>query len=99
MASTLVVLDLSSCYLSSLPSELALCTALEELNVANNQLGSLPSWLGELSSMRVLVVDGCNLHNLPPDLVAVRSLHTICGKSPVALSSRSRADVQHVATG
>src|ERR1700712_4086188 len=53
LASTLVVLDVSSWQLSSLPAELALCTALEELNVANNPLGALPPWLGDLTSMRV----------------------------------------------
>jgi Leucine-rich repeat (LRR) protein len=93
LASTLVVLDVSSCQLSSLPAELALCTALEELNVANNPLGALPPWLGDLTSMRVLVIDGCGLHTLPAELVAVRGLHTICGGCRALLNTLCYADI------
>lgn len=62
---SLLVLDVSSTGLDSLPSCLSECSQLEELNVSGNKLGSLPTWLGELSKLRVLIADGVELASIP----------------------------------
>ncbi|KAI9608619.1 hypothetical protein H4Q26_004804 [Puccinia striiformis f. sp. tritici PST-130] len=50
IAATLVVLDISECGLTSLPSAIAHCEVLEELNVSGNVLasGELPVFLSNL---------------------------------------------------
>ncbi|KAJ9117600.1 hypothetical protein QFC22_004450 [Naganishia vaughanmartiniae] len=78
VASTLVVLDLSSNLMLNLPPLLARCHSLEELNISENPLVSLPSWMGELTNLRMLIADGCGLKSLPGDMVRARLLHTIC---------------------
>ena len=81
LAPSLVVLDLSSNYLSFLPESLQNCTSLEELNLSENPIRVLPGWVGELTGLRMLVVDGCGLQSLPSEIAALHSLHTICGMS------------------
>ncbi|KAJ9098259.1 hypothetical protein QFC21_004588 [Naganishia friedmannii] len=78
VASTLVVLDVSSNLMLDLPPLLARCHALEELNISENPLVSLPCWMGELTNLRMLIADGCGLKSLPGDMVKARLLHTVC---------------------
>lgn len=80
VASTLVVIDISNNLLLDLPSSLARCHALEELNVSENPVLTLPSWMGELTNLRMVMADGCGLKTLPAELAKARMLHTICGE-------------------
>ena len=81
LASTLVVLDLSSNCLPSLPEGLQLCVYLEELNVSKNPLGYLPPLIEKLVALRVLVIDGCGMQNLTPEIAQLTNLHSLCGTS------------------
>lgn len=66
IAANLVVLDISDVGLNSLPSAIALCDALEELNVSGNVMinGELPSFLSHLTSLKVLAADRCGLYQI-----------------------------------
>lgn len=90
VASTLVVLDVSSNLMLDFPPFLARCHSLEELNLSENPLISLPCWMGELTNLRMLIADGCGLKSLPEDMIKARLLHTICGKSAVRRKSNQR---------
>ncbi|KAL7417768.1 hypothetical protein BDY24DRAFT_411722 [Mrakia frigida] len=78
LLSTLVVLDVSSCNLSSLPEELSNLYVLEELNVSNNPLGSLPPSLSQLHTLRVLSANETGCSALPATFAALQNLHTLC---------------------
>ncbi|GAA6019933.1 hypothetical protein JCM11491_006711 [Sporobolomyces phaffii] len=75
----LVVLDISSCGLTEVPSAIASCTGLEELDIHGNPLasGTLPSFLGAIPSLFVLIADGCGLSSLPSSLSHLSRLHTL----------------------
>lgn len=75
---TLVVLDISSCNLSSLPEELTNLFVLEELNVSNNPLGSLPDSLSQLHTLRQLIANEIGCSSLPSSFAALQNLHTLC---------------------
>ncbi|KAI7963521.1 hypothetical protein MJO29_003948 [Puccinia striiformis f. sp. tritici] len=66
IAATLVVLDISECGLTSLPSAIAHCEVLEELNVSGNVLasGELPVFLSNLTALKVLASDRCGLYQI-----------------------------------
>ncbi|GAA6039695.1 hypothetical protein JCM8097_001357 [Rhodosporidiobolus ruineniae] len=75
----LVVLDISHCGLSEVPSAIASCVFLEELEMSGNPLatGQLPSLLGTLPALNVLMADHCNLSSLPSSLAQLSRLHTL----------------------
>ncbi|BGP39457.1 hypothetical protein JCM10449v2_003407 [Rhodotorula kratochvilovae] len=75
----LVVLDISECGLSEVPSAIASCCFLEELSLSGNPLatGTLPSFLGTLPALHVLLADSCNLSTLPSSLAQLSRLHTL----------------------
>ncbi|KAG8824856.1 hypothetical protein FRC19_000967 [Serendipita sp. 401] len=77
VAHSLLVLDISACFLTSLPPPLAACRNLEELNVASNPLRVLPTWLAVLTNLRVLIADSIGTSTLPPSLSAAVQLHTL----------------------
>ncbi|KAG8830814.1 hypothetical protein FRC17_004181 [Serendipita sp. 399] len=74
---SLLVLDVSACFLNTLPPPLAACRNLEELNVASNPLRVLPTWLAVLTNLRVLIADSIGTSTLPPSLSAAVQLHTL----------------------
>ena len=78
LLSSLVVLDISSCNLTTLPLEISNLYVLEELNVSNNPLGSLPSTLSQLHTLRVLSANEIGCSTLPASFAALQSLHTLC---------------------
>ncbi|GJN89431.1 hypothetical protein Rhopal_002411-T1 [Rhodotorula paludigena] len=75
----LVVLDLGSCGLSEVPSAIAACVFLEELNLSGNTFatGTLPAFLGALPALTLLLADECNLTTLPSSLASLGRLHTL----------------------
>ncbi|GAA5978961.1 hypothetical protein JCM11641_000108 [Rhodosporidiobolus odoratus] len=75
----LVVLDIGDCGLSEVPSAIASCCFLEELDIRGNQLATqtLPSFLGTLPALHVLLADNCNLSSLPNSLSQLSRLHTL----------------------
>ncbi|KDN44357.1 hypothetical protein K437DRAFT_138392 [Tilletiaria anomala UBC 951] len=75
----LLVLDISDCGLTSLPTSICTCTFLEELNISCNPIqgGLLPSWLDELASLKVLVADDLSLAILPFALSSLTKLETL----------------------
>ncbi|GAA6021200.1 hypothetical protein JCM10207_008352 [Rhodosporidiobolus poonsookiae] len=75
----LVVLDIGDCGLSEIPSAIASCCFLEELDIRGNPLatGTLPSFLGTLPTLHILVADSCNLSTLPNSLAQLSRLHTL----------------------
>ncbi|GAA5872076.1 hypothetical protein JCM1840_006312 [Sporobolomyces johnsonii] len=75
----LVVLDIGDCRLTEIPSAIASCPFLEELDLHGNPLatGTLPSFLGNLPSLQVLIADACSLHTLPSSLAQLTRLHTL----------------------
>ncbi|GAA6008333.1 uncharacterized protein JCM10292_005536 [Rhodotorula paludigena] len=75
----LVVLDLGSCGLSEVPSAIAACVFLEELNLSGNSFatGTLPVFLGTLPALALLLADECNLTTLPSSLASLGRLHTL----------------------
>ncbi|CAG7847654.1 SubName: Full=Uncharacterized protein {ECO:0000313/EMBL:CCA72479.1} [Serendipita indica DSM 11827] len=77
ISQSLLALDISANFLSSLPPALALCRSLEELNVGHNPLRALPTWLAVLTNLRVLIADGIGISTLPPSLSAAVQLHTL----------------------
>ncbi|GAA5911602.1 hypothetical protein JCM8208_005688 [Rhodotorula glutinis] len=79
LAHGLVVLDISDCGLSEVPSAIASCCFLEELSLSGNPLatGTLPSFLGTLPALNVLLADSCNLSTLPTSLAQLGRLHTL----------------------
>lgn len=77
LSTTLVVLDISSNNLSSLPIGLRHCSALEELNISNNPLRQIPSFIGECTNLRMLAADNCMLQTLPSEASQLNSLHTL----------------------
>jgi len=54
--------------LTSLPTELGLCTQLQELNCSDNQLTSLPTELGLCTQLQYLYCFGNKLTSLPTEL-------------------------------
>ncbi|KAA1065363.1 hypothetical protein PGTUg99_008521 [Puccinia graminis f. sp. tritici] len=66
IAGNLVVLDISDAGLTSLPSAIAYCEALEELNVSGNVManGELPIFLSNLIALKVLAADRCGLYQI-----------------------------------
>ncbi|CAO1632094.1 unnamed protein product [Jaminaea pallidilutea] len=76
---SLLVLDISNVGLAGIPSCIASCSGLEELNISSNPLrpSSLPSWIGELSSLRVLFADDLGLPVLPHSLSRLSELVTL----------------------
>ncbi|EGG05781.1 uncharacterized protein MELLADRAFT_87674 [Melampsora larici-populina 98AG31] len=81
--STLVVLDISDSYLASLPSVIASCTALEELNISGNicASGDLPAWIAHLVSLKVLAADRCGLIHLINPLGSLLHVHDLSLRS------------------
>ncbi|GAA5926163.1 hypothetical protein JCM3775_005220 [Rhodotorula graminis] len=79
LAHGLVVLDISDCGMSEVPSAIASCCFLEELSLSGNPLatGNLPSFLGTLPALNVLLADSCNLSTLPSSLAQLGRLHTL----------------------
>ncbi|BGP07499.1 hypothetical protein JCM10049v2_003336 [Rhodotorula toruloides] len=75
----LVVLDIRECGLSEIPSAIASCCFLQELDVSGNSLAmsTLPSFLGTLPALNVLLADECNLASLPNSLSQLTRLHTL----------------------
>ncbi|GAA5837625.1 hypothetical protein JCM11251_002028 [Rhodosporidiobolus azoricus] len=75
----LVVLDISHCGLSEVPSAIAQCCFLEELDLTGNLLatGTLPSFLGTLPSLNVLLADNCNISSLPNSLAQLSRLRAL----------------------
>ncbi|GAA5861561.1 hypothetical protein JCM8547_008073 [Rhodosporidiobolus lusitaniae] len=75
----LVVLDIGECKLSEIPSAIAQCCFLEELDIHGNHLatGTLPSFLGTLPALRVLLADECNLSTLPSSISQLSRLMTL----------------------
>ncbi|PLW16244.1 hypothetical protein PCASD_18110 [Puccinia coronata f. sp. avenae] len=66
ISGTLVVLDISDAGLTSLPSAIACCEVLEELNVSGNVManGELPVFLSNLTALKVLAADRCGLYQI-----------------------------------
>ncbi|WAQ83300.1 hypothetical protein PtA15_3A669 [Puccinia triticina] len=66
IAANLVVLDISDAGLTSLPSAIACCEVLEELNVSGNVManGELPVFLCNLTALKVLAADRCGLYQI-----------------------------------
>lgn len=79
LTSTLVVLDISDSALPSLPSSIAACTCLEELNISGNTCptGDLPPWIAYLVSLKVLAADRCGLVLLSTPLGTLQSLRDL----------------------
>ncbi|KAK9896826.1 hypothetical protein P389DRAFT_209431 [Cystobasidium minutum MCA 4210] len=79
LADKLLVLDISSCNLSSMPQSIFLCSNLEELNMSGNfQIsGSLPPFISSLVSLRVLLADSCGLNYIAHSFANLRHLHTL----------------------
>ena len=79
LAETLLVLDISSCSLASIPEGLSFCSHLEELNISNNpiQFGTFPNFFFLLRSLRVLIADNCGFSHISRPLVTFQSLHTL----------------------
>lgn len=78
----LVVLDISFSNLTTLPSLLAQCTTLEELNISGNPFGTSGmvaplSSLHTLQQLRVLLADDCALPALPQELLALSYLQVL----------------------
>ncbi|BGP24142.1 hypothetical protein JCM10295v2_003049 [Rhodotorula toruloides] len=75
----LVVLDIRECGLSEIPSAIASCCFLRELDVSGNSfaMSTLPSFLGTLPALNVLLADECNLASLPDSLSQLTRLHTL----------------------
>jgi RhoGEF domain len=77
ISDTLLALDISANFLTSLPPALVACTNLEELNIGSNPLRAIPTWLGALVSLRVLIVDSTGIVSLPTSLSGLVQLHTL----------------------
>lgn len=78
----LVVLDMSSSQLTTLPESLALCTSLEELNISRNPLGTSNmvapmSCLRALENLRVLLADDCKLPVVPHEILSLQRLQIL----------------------
>ncbi|KAH9825243.1 RhoGEF domain-containing protein [Melampsora americana] len=83
LTSTLVVLDISDSYLASLPSAIASCAALEELNISGNicASGDLPAWIAHLVYLKVLAADRCGLMQLVNPLGSLVHIHDLSLRS------------------
>ncbi|BGP15516.1 hypothetical protein JCM10213_006584 [Rhodosporidiobolus nylandii] len=75
----LVVLDIGDCGLSEIPSAIASCTYLEELDIHGNELATqtLPSFLGTLPALNFLKADSCGLATLPSALAQLSRLQVL----------------------
>lgn len=74
---TLLALDISANFLGALPPCLALCSNLEELNIASNPLRVIPVFLCDLVNLRVLIADCTGISTLPESLAELDKLHTL----------------------
>ncbi|HEY9646912.1 MAG TPA: COR domain-containing protein [Chroococcidiopsis sp.] len=72
-------LDLSSCNLTVLPSEIGQLTRLTSLNLSNNQLtkSSLPEAIGQLRQLTALQLVGNQLNDLPEAIAHLHSLQEL----------------------
>ncbi|KAJ8702843.1 hypothetical protein PTI98_001520 [Pleurotus ostreatus] len=77
ICNTLLALDISANFLGALPPCLAMCSQLEELNIASNPLRVLPAFLCELHNLQVLISDCTGIATLPDCLAELERLHTI----------------------
>lgn len=79
IAARLLVLDISSASLTSIPLEIAACSALEELDVSGNSMRDcvLPRHLAQLRSLRVLAANDCDLFDLPHSLAPLTNLRDL----------------------
>lgn len=71
----LMRLDVSSCALTSVPSDIVHCTLLQVLLARNNTISELPESLRKLSQLEVIDVSNNSLHSLPK---AISFLPLLC---------------------
>jgi internalin A len=70
-------LDLRSCGLSELPSEIGQLTQLQSLTLGLNSLTTLPEEIGELTHLRLLDLGGNQLTTLPPEIGQLNRLESL----------------------
>jgi len=81
VASSLRILSLCCCGLSSLLLPLSSASTLHTLKLDNNRLTSLPHELGQLAALRTLSLKGNQLSSLPSSLGSLVSLTTLDASS------------------
>ena len=70
----LIDLDLSFNKLQSLPEQIGVLWALQNLYVQGNQLQFLPEWIGQLRELKTLNISGNQLQSLPEQIGQLRAL-------------------------